>query len=191
MANTYAGEIGVTMGGREYLFRPSLSAMATLGTPEEIVEFLVRIQSPGIDGFLSALSILSASYVGDCDDLDRLMGYLKDVNGRLRYVAGAMPQNEIHILGARLSVSGMIGDPKGARGKGKSATRFDPAEYVGTAQAHLGLSAAEAWHMTMVELQRALDAKFPSEDKEDELTTEEAQAAVDHVRKMRARMAVH
>lgn len=190
MANIYAGEVGVTWGGQEYLFRPSLEAIASLGDPEHILGLLQRVQYFTIDGFVAALAILSACHEGD-GDTAKLVGYLKDVRGRLRYVLGAIPAEEIHILGARLAVNGIIGQPKASRGKEKAATSFDPAEYVGAAQAHLGVSAAEAWQMTMIELQRALDAKFPPDDKDDGLTVDEAQAAVDHVAAMRARMAAH
>lgn len=193
MANTYAGEIGVSWGDRDYLFRPSLAAMATLGTPPELLDILTRSQSVGVDGFLAALNVLNACYVGDADDLDRLIGCIRDVRGRLRYVMGAMSQHEVHVLGARLAVSGMIGEPK-RRGKdsGKQATGFDPAEFVGAAQAHLGASAHDAWQMTMVELQRALDAKYPPDDDEqDTMTTDDVQATIDRINNIRAAKGVH
>lgn len=189
MANTYAGEMGIDWQGREYLFRPSLSAIASLGTPTELVQLLKRCQSAGPDGFLASLSVLLACYQGEPEDLDRLTGYVREHRGRLRFVMGAMQPSEVHIIGARLAVAGMVGEPKRGKGDGKEAAEFDPAEYVGVAQAHLGMSSTEAWQMTMIELQRAIDAKFPPSEEEkrkEEMPTEEqAEAVVAHVKALR------
>lgn len=191
MANTYAGEIAVCWKGRDYLFRPSLSAMGELGSPEEIVRLLLRVQSPGIDGFVAALAVLQSCYVGDSEEAAKLIGFFKDVKGRLRYVMGAMPMQNVHVLGAKLAVSGIVGAPRQKKGSGKPMSAFDPAEFVGVAQAHLGLSSAEAWQMTMIELQRALDAKFPDPkaEKQKDMPTEESSAAsVAHVLQLRQRI---
>lgn len=192
MANVYAGEVGVAWGERDYLFRPSLAAIASLGDPAYLVSLLRRIQSTGMDGYVAALAMLSACYVGDARDLDRLIGYFREHRGRLRYVMGSMPASDVHIIGARLAVNGMIGEPKRSSKGGKASSTFNPAEYVGAAQAHLGLSSAEAWQMTMLEFQRAMDAKFPPDEKDKERdapSAEEAEAAVAHVMAMRAKKA--
>ncbi|WP_417861842.1 DUF6246 family protein [Vreelandella venusta] len=191
MANTYAGEIAVCWQGRDYLFRPTLAAMGELGEPEEIVRLLVRVQSPGIDGFVAALAVLQSCYVGEPEDIAKLIGYFKDVKGRLRYVMGSMPLQNVHVLGAKLAVSGIVGAPRQKKGGGKPMASFDPAEFVGAAQAHLGLSSAEAWSLTMIELQRALDAKFPDPkaEKQKDMPTEESSAAsVAHVMQLRRRI---
>lgn len=191
MANTYAGEVGVTWGERDYLFRPSFAAIASLGDPKHLLSMLSRIQREGMDGYIAALAVLDACHVGD-GDLSRLIGYFKEVKSRLRYVLGSMPPSDVHILGARLAVSGMIGEPRVRKGnKDNPAAYFDPAEFVGAAQAHLGVSADEAWDMTMVEFQRAIDAKFPPSeaDKAKELPSEaESEAAIAHVMAMRRRI---
>lgn len=191
MANTYAGEVAITWKGRDYVFRPTLAAMAELGEPREIVETLHRVQRPNVDGFMAALAVLAACYVGDPDDLDRLIGCLREVRGRLRYVMGAVPAHDIHVLGARLAISGIVGDPKPRKGGGGQPLReLDPADFVGAAQAHLGLSAGDAWQMTMVEFQRAMDAKFPdpkAQKEKDMPSKESAAASVAHVTSLRAR----
>ena len=44
------GEIGVSVGERDYLFRPSLAAMDSLGSPAEIVEkFTILFEPPKIN----------------------------------------------------------------------------------------------------------------------------------------------
>ncbi|MBZ5486900.1 hypothetical protein HW452_05110 [Halomonas aquamarina] len=188
-ANVYAGELSITWQGRDWLFRPTLAAMAELGEPAEIVRLLGRIQAPGADGFVAALAVLRACHVGD-DDISPLIGFFKDVRGRLRYVMGALPLQNIHVLGAKLAIAGIVGAPKPRKGGGKPMAAFDPAEFVGVAQAHLGLSSAEAWAMTMIEFQRAMDAKFPESEskKAEQPTEEEAAATVDHIMQLRQRI---
>lgn len=44
-AKTLVGEFGVSVGDRDYLFRPSLSAMNSLGSPSEIVEKFASLHS--------------------------------------------------------------------------------------------------------------------------------------------------
>lgn len=189
-ANTYAGELSITWRGRDYLFRPSLAAMSELGEPEHILNLLNRVQAHGNNGFIAALSVLSACYVGDREDIAPLVGFFKDVRGRLRYVMGVLPLQNVHVLGAKLAIAGIVGAPKPRSSGGKPMTAFDPSEFVGAAQAHLGLSSAEAWALTMVEFQRSMDAKFPeAEGKRDQQPSEEeAQATVDHIMQLRQRI---
>lgn len=178
MANVHAGEIGITWGERDYLFRPSLAAIGSLGDPAYLGKLLARIQRVDMDGYVCALAVLSACHVCEPADIDRLIGYHREHKGRLRYVMGSMPPAEIHILGVRLAVSGIVGEPKRrGKGDGKPTSGFDPAEFVGAAQAHLGVSAPEAWAMTMIEFQRAMDAKYPpKEDEPEQMTADEAEA---------------
>lgn len=191
MANTYAGEVAIAWQGRDYLFRPTLAAIGSLGTPRGIVDILRRAQKPTMDGYVAALAVLSACYVGDPDDINRLIGHFREVKGQLRYVLGSVPAQNVHVIGARLAVAGIVGDPKPRKGDGNSTREFDPAEFVGAAQAHLGMSSAEAWQMTMIEFQRAMDAKFPDPkaQKEKDLPTKGAAAAsVAHVIQLRDRI---
>ncbi|WP_252108842.1 MULTISPECIES: DUF6246 family protein [unclassified Halomonas] len=179
----------VSWQGRDWLFRPTLAAMAELGEPAEIVRLLARVQSPGADGFAAALAVLRACYA-NYDDISPLIGFFKDVRGRLRYVMGALPLQNIHVLGAKLAIAGIVGAPKPRKGGGKPMDTFDPAEFVGVAQAHLGLSSGEAWSLTMIEFQRAMDAKFPEADskKSEQPTEEETAATVNHIMQLRRRI---
>ncbi|MDF3917520.1 DUF6246 family protein [Salinicola salarius] len=190
MANVHAGEIGITWGERDYLFRPSLGAIGSLGDPAYLGKLLARIQRVDMDGYVCALAVLSECHVGAPVDLDRLIGYYREHKGRLRYVMGSMPPAEIHILGVRLAVSGIVGEPKRrSKGSGKPSATFDPSEFVGAAQAHLGVSAPEAWQMTMIEFQRAMDAKYtPKDDEPELLTPEEAESLFDRVTSIRSKI---
>lgn len=163
-ANPSAGEVGIDWGEHHLVFRPSLCAIASLGEPEELVGMLQRAQRNDKLGFMTAYRALCACYGGDID-IDRLTGVFREVRGRLRFVQGAMPYQDVHVLGVKLLVNGMIGKPRLSEAKGgPAATSFDPAEYVASAVAHLGMSYAEAWDMTMLELQRVIEAKQPKKD---------------------------
>lgn len=212
MANTYAGEIGVMVGEREYLFRPSLRAIASLGNPREIIsDYLMKLQEQPLERFSdnpwirfeqekiwqsrlyglvqAAIRVMHACYVGN-DDADwRLTGYYDERRGKNRWVMGLMPPKNLHVIGTRLLINGVVGDPKPRKGdKSGPAREFNPAEYVALAQAHLGMSGKDAWDMTMIELQRALDAKFPPDDKANsgQPTVDEAEAMFAHVARIRS-----
>lgn len=191
-ANVYAGELGVDWGEHEYVFRPSFRALANLGDKHRLLTLLNRVQQPTRHGFITALNVLDAFYTGDRVQLDRLIGVHRPVRDRLRYVQGRMPFENVHALGARLLVNAIVGDPtrKGEKSKGGKVSSFDPSEFVGTAQAHLAVSAADAWDMTMIEFQRAMDAKYPpkEEEKQKEMPSEEeAQSVVAYIEAFRKR----
>lgn len=191
-ANVYAGELGVDWGEHEFVFRPSFRALANLGDKNRLLTLLNRVQQPSRHGFITALNVLDAFHTGDRVKLDRLIGVHRPVRGRLRYVQGRMPFENVHALGARLLINAIVGDPtrKGEKGKGGKVSSFDPSEFVGVAQAHLGISAADAWDMTMIEFQRAMDAKYPpkEEEKQKEMPSEEeAQSVVAYIEQFRKR----
>ena len=176
-ANPYAGEVGVSVGAEDYVFRPSFFAIASLGDPKELPGLYADSHSTDKKGFLSALTALYAC----CDrDPSRLVGFFKDVRGDMRYVAGAMPVSDVQVLGSKLLYNGMIGAPSTNKG-GRPSTKFETSEYVGAAVAHLGISFDEAWRMTMVEFQQAMRAKFPDAEKDNYPTAEEHRALVESI----------
>lgn len=193
-ALTEIGEIGLDYKGREYLLRPSLAAMTRVGAPAEIVEAfallhggppplfgVAELDRPRIarwrrDQFMSALNVLHAC----CDDdLSELIG---GVTPRMTYQPGAMPLANITILARDLLRHGVVGDvpvdPR-AQKKGKYVPEFHAREHASTAMAHLGLSEADAWRMTMTSLILALRAKYPpsAEAQKDEAPSSEAHDA--------------
>jgi hypothetical protein len=176
-ANPYAGEVGVSVGAEDYVFRPSFFAMAALGTPNELPDLYADSHNPTKRGFIAALYALH-----ECCDRDPsdCVGYFDDVHGSLQYVAGAIPLLDVHVLGSKLLYNGMIGKPSKIKRSGP-AGKFDPVEYVGAAVAHLGISFDEAWQLTMVEFQQAMRAKFPDAEKEDYPTAEEHRALVESI----------
>ena len=98
-----------------------------------------------------------------CDeDVSPLLGHMGSKWGS--FVPGAMPtQDMVHIARA-LMRHGIIGlKPEGrltAKPKEEYVPEFKPREFVAQAIAHLGLSSAEAWNLTMTEFSGAMQSKF-------------------------------
>lgn len=193
-ALTEIGEIGLEYLGREYRLRPSFAAMARLGTPAEIVEaFGLLFGAPpeptgnpvldrprwrvwGREQFRAALSVL---YACCDDDLSALIGWTTE---RMTYRPGAMPAANITVLARELLRHGVVGDvpadPRQPK-RGKFAAEFHARDFAAMAMAHLGLSEADAWQMTMTGFILAMRAKFPPPETptKDDAPSEEAHDA--------------
>ena len=182
---TDIGEMGVQVGERYVKFRPSLAAMARLGTPKEIVELFVTVcgaplmLQPHLMAlpsryafeqewvkrnrrlqFDAACCVLWACT--ESDDIIWLVGY---TNERYRYVRGALPLADIVGLAAGLLKHGVLGDipPEATRGAKKEdyLSEFKARDFAAAAMAHLGATEAQAWDMTMTSYIIAMRAKFP------------------------------
>lgn len=187
MANVAAGELGVIVDGWEYVFRPSFRALSELGSAEELAALLDRIQRANASGFSAALAVLSVCC--DDDDVGDVIGFYREVAGRLRYVQKRLPWEDVYVLGVRCLVNGMVGSlekAKRIKPSDKPPRNFDPAEFASAAMVHLGLSRDDAWNMTMVEFQRAMMIKHP-DMVQDLPTSHEYRSAIDTVKRIRAR----
>ncbi len=175
-----------TSDGSEWSFTPSLERIAGLGTPREIVALYADLHGPRAPQ--------CAAYVLAClcdqEDPSKLIGWheadpdAKPDKPRLRWVQGLMPEAEQVVIARHLMQHGIVGKAKpGGEAKsqaGQFAAEFDASEYVLAARAHLGLSAADAGALSMTELQRLLEMKFPDAAKRerDVPTREEYDAAM-------------
>ena len=168
-ANLLAGEIGITAEGREYIFRPSFRKIAELESPKGLVKLFSDVHYPGLKGLAASLSVLHHFIDAEPEEAQRLLGYYRDVKGRLRYVRGLIVEpSDLSVLATKILLNAMVGKP--TRRKGNPATEFDTMGFVGAAIAHLSLQPSEAWELTMHEFQAAITAKFGA-PKEDELPT--------------------
>ena len=176
-ALTAVGEVGIWHEGREHLLRPSLRAMASLGSPTEVVELFGLLHGapplsgiPTLDGpmvrrwardqFRTALSVL---YACAEDDIGHLVG---GISPRMAYQPGVMHPDDVLTLARHLVRHGIIGEtPPGTKqgGGGKYSAEFHASEFAALAIAHLGATEREAWDMTMTGLRAAMHAKFPSD----------------------------
>lgn len=151
---TSVGEI-VIHADRDVLLRPSLSAMASLGDPTEIVEIFARVMS---SSFTDCLGVLYA-----CADQD-VSGLFGFHNEKLNYVPGEIPQEHIVLLAQCLMKHGIVGVCDTPKNTEKGYLKeFDAKKFASLAVAHLGMNESDAWNMTMTGLVSALQAKYPPE----------------------------
>jgi len=197
-----AGELAISTATQDFLFRPSLSAMASLGSPSEIVElFGLLHSSPAINPFYPAesfrkweRSIIAASIdvLAACcaDDVTPLVGHVGSKYGS--WVPGAIPVEDMPHLARSLMKHGITGNAK-PKGKPKAddyAATFDAKEFAATAMAHLGMDADAAWSLTMTEFIAAMQSKFgkPENNVDDLLENRERDMAwLESVNKLRDR----
>lgn len=159
-----AGEIGVHTDSRCIVLRPSLGAMARLGTPKEIVDTFISVMAPpepqegSSEQLNDALAVL---FVCSDEDLSDVFGYWSETG----YVPGSADRSHIVPLARCLLKHGVVGAlpplPRKASEEPKYVKEFDARAHVSLAMAHLGLSERDAWNMTMTALVGALRAKFP------------------------------
>jgi len=176
------GEMGITVGRRDVLLRPSFYAMSKLGTGPEIIETFARLHGhfdkvhPLFDDGnakrqINRLYGLAVDVVAACteEDITELTGHLGTRYNS--WVPGLIPIDELTVLARRLMQYGVVGVvPPGPKlseeEKAKQAaeafkSEFDPRDFVAQAVAHLGLSEGDAWSMTITSFILAMRAKFP------------------------------
>jgi hypothetical protein len=177
-AITSIGECVVSLGERDWVFRPSLKAIDSLGSPSEIVEkFSLLFSAPKFNPFWPVPAyrawereVMATAYdvlMACCDvDVTPLIGHMGSKWGS--FVPGAMPSHDMVHIARSLMRHGIIGlKPEGRlieKPKQEYVPEFKPREFVAQAVAHLGLSSAEAWQMTMTELSGAMQSKFGKPD---------------------------
>lgn len=190
-ALTTIGEVGLEHpDGRTVLMRPSLYAMSSLGTPEEIVAKFAAIHSaptlmtfdasdaPGVvlagmqvnrqrvrDHWRQSL-FLAREIMGACTEQD-LAPFIGEYGERYNsYRMGPVPVEAMIVIARSLMQHGVIGPmpkPRGddePRQKSDYTPGFDALTFVSKAIAHLGMSEAEAWNMTMSSFAAHWHAKF-------------------------------
>lgn len=186
------GELGISdsrEGGRDYVLRPSFEAMSRLGEPEEIVRLYAEINGSDVqrvfydcdeafggvpDWMLPVINnlsdkILSASMLvlqACCEeDLTRAIGEWSEIEGKIMYLPGIMPKEDIVTLAKELMLHGIIGNAKVRRLQRHEAkettTEFNAAEYIAAAQTHFNIGLSEASQLTMTAFQLLLAAKYP------------------------------
>lgn len=173
-AITSIGEIKVSAGDLDWIFRPSLAAMDSLGSPREIVnKFGLLFSAPKLNPIWPVNSyrawereLISTAYdvLAACceDDVTPLLGHMGSKWGS--FVPGAMPSMDMVHLARSLMKHGVVGlKPEGRllqKPKEEYVPEFKAREFVAQAIAHLGLSSVDAWKMTMTEFSGAMQSKF-------------------------------
>ncbi len=165
MVLTEIGEIGITAGQQRFKLRPSLYSMTQIGEPAEIVRVYASVMAEHhAEQFDDALAVI---YACAEDDLSELFGGHEAGEEGLAYRPGAAPADHVLPLARCLMKHGVTGAlpelPRKADQEPEFVREFDARTHVSLAIAHLGMSSAEAWQMTMTELVGALRAKFPQQ----------------------------
>lgn len=171
-ANHAVGEIGVTLGDADVIFRPSLLAISRIGSPSDIVEAFVELMEPPRHDVQARCRFRTACHVMLCcadtqcdiETVHQLIGFYTGSEDALVYQAGAMPPEDIVTIAQHLIRHGVSGvSPKGDEPmvKGEPMREFDAAQFAAMAVAHLGMSESDAWNLTMTSLLSALHSKFP------------------------------
>lgn len=162
-----------TSDGQEFVFRPSLGRIASLGAPHEIVSIFAGLH--GQNAAKEAAYVLAC--LCDQDDATPLTGW---IDGDGQHHAGLMPEAEQILIAQHLMKHGMVGKAKPSKGDGKFTDKFDAAEYIAAARVHLGLSSSDAAALSMTEFQAMFEMKFPQQcDQKPEVASlEEYQAGM-------------
>ncbi|NDJ59452.1 hypothetical protein GWD52_21195 [Enterobacteriaceae bacterium 4M9] len=205
-AITDIGQAVIRAGGREIFLNPSFLAMSRIGTPEQIVDAFVKVHAghypqhkisdPDTMRAISArcfgeMAEVAAIVVRQCaaEDIGDVIGsYSVAPSGRLTYKPGTIPIEDVIQLARHLIMHGVMGDqpPEEADKSGDYSDKFDVRSFVYTAVAHLGMSEAEAWSMTMTSFRAAMSAKFPQKAKARIPTQQRYDETMDWAEKMLA-----
>lgn len=188
------GEVSVSdsrADGKDYLLRPSLTAMTRIGTPAEIVQAYATIHGNDAARLVEACTlslgrfpdwlspalyrvaerILSAcmQVLQACcdDDLTPMIGEWKGWRHCVVYRPGQMPKNDIIVLAQYLMQHGVVGKAKVRQLQrhetGEKTTEFKAFDYISAARSHFGMNRDEASQLTMTEFQLLLAAKHPDQ----------------------------
>lgn len=196
------GEMVISLGDKDYFFKPSFRNLYNIGDPEELVriwsllnwlhvpvqvlegkkahvqrDLLKLFNSPvfGRSTLLAACTVLG----GCCEeDITPLVGeWVAGKNGML-WRKGALPAGDIIVLANRLMQHGIIGCceinlPSDYKPKKTDyAAKFNPLEYISLARTWLGMSKEQAEDLTLTEMLYLMKAQMP-EKKSGEVFTEE------------------
>lgn len=201
--NTRIGEIGLhEPGAADILLRPSFLAFSQIDDLQDVIRGCISALSaiesnaqPTPYDLCSCAAVLHACGLPDTRaDLTGSIEPAKPAKvwrlptgarvvsdgliGRgMRWRVGKILPHNLVVIANSLISSGVIGDKKRARkAKAKGHGKFDPAEFVAVAVAHLGLPPDAAWQLTMAEFQLLMDAKYPP--KTASMTPDEVRSAM-------------
>ncbi|WP_288061479.1 DUF6246 family protein [Rodentibacter caecimuris] len=188
---TNIGECLISTAERDYFFKPSLKAMAVLGSPVEIVQIYAELHGSEVRALLDkvgakstalqeyALDVIHSPVFGRkilqhamnvlcacCeDDVSRLIGEWKSGTHGLVYVRGTLPYPDIITIARFLMMHGVIGccplDVPANKSAGSYSSEFQAVEYISIARTAFGLSRQDAENLTMTEFQQLIKSQQP------------------------------
>lgn len=199
------GLVRITAGdGAEATFRPALGRIAALASPEGLVELYgalhgAHAETAAADVLaglcdpenLEALPALIGAPHWEAQESEAQTSFTLGSVPRLQFVGGVVPPSERVIIARHLLEHGMVGRARpggdGRSAQGSYSQSFNAAEYIAAARVHLGLSSADAEAMSMTELQRMFELKFPDATRQDVPTREQYEAGMKAYDELQAR----
>lgn len=164
--------------GVNFEFHPSFFSMQRIGEPEDIKYVSDMVYQASTNYSLTGrvyrreFNACVDAIQSCCDDLlpHELTGFY-DEEGH--YQEGAIELHDLIVMAIHMLKFGIHGEPS-RRMKALSRKEeikpekslFNPIDFVMSAVAHLGISRDDAWQMTMLEFQKAMESKFPPTEKE-------------------------
>lgn len=206
-AITDIGQAAIRTGDRAIFLNPSFLAMSRIGTPKDIVSVFLKVHAghypthriTDVALLQHTLARCYAEMVTACvtavkaccaEDIAWIVGeHSVTPKGKLVMRPGQLPVADIIQLARHLMRHGVMGDQppeEATSNKGEYSSRFEVRSFVYMAVAHLGMSEADAWSMTMTSFRAAMNAKYPSPDKPKIPSQEDYDEVMDWADKMAA-----
>lgn len=183
-ANTRIGEVGINWNGKEYVLRPSFFNLQQIPDIEQAFDTAAKCVAQVSAGITPApidiqLCARALDEMAGEPLPEKLTGIITPAvtKGGIKWKSGHMSIAAVCSLAYALLKQGMYGKPSRERielskmnmaaAEDKNAP-FDVMPFVGLAMAPngLGKSASDAWNMTMIEFQAAIDMQFPISQKD-------------------------
>lgn len=168
---TQIGEASALLDGKEYLIRPTFSALASLGDVDEI-DTHIRQVCLAYDLYLSgrqtpSLGMLSccANVLEACSDFPpEWLGECVESRSGWRWRQGRITVHELIIMAHHCIKWGVSGDSKfrdtaKRRKKQDKPELFDPHSFVAVMIDEFHMSREDAWQSTMTEFQRLVEQR--------------------------------
>lgn len=182
MVNLSIGQCSIFFGDNEIVFTPSFKNISNIGEPEDILTHYRDITNKDTSIFNAvAISYLVLSELADKPIPNGMLPEVVLSYDRKRELikTGAVEIKTAILIAADLLAKGVIGKSKKPKKSGPLATSFNALEYIGSAVANLGIQPSEAWDMTLIEFQKAIEAKFPDSFSQNQESGDEVKAFMD------------
>lgn len=172
------GDVGVQVGGEDFIFRPAFINALKLGSPTEIVKLFsdlhmldakkeILASAYGgyyLKSFVSRVLPTACYVLLCCCDKDAI-DLVGTLNGAKKYKPGHLPIDDIIVLAKHLLKHMMFGKPdeSSKAGSKEFSGEFNVAELVDIAMLKLRLSEKEALNLSMTRFQAMIKIEFPDQ----------------------------
>lgn len=160
------GQQAIIYAGEPYTFTPSFRHIASVGEPEQIVDYYNYLTSDNAD--IVALCSMAYDVMSACADRKFPKGLLWETanswdGSRVVMVKGKVDLSAQILMAVDLLYMGIIGKQfkLKERGDRRALLEFDPSSFVSAAVVHLGMQPEQAWSLTITEFNTFLKDKYP------------------------------